>query len=79
MPLLVTGEVSWSDATQHDEAIAWGREFWAAMGRHSTAASTWTFPGQGEERDELVRAAYGVDDDRLTALKAKYGPATSSA
>ncbi len=30
-PFLVTGEVSWTDPAQNDEAIAWGREFWDAM------------------------------------------------
>src|SRR5439155_4910694 len=33
---LVTGEVNWTDASRTEEAIGWGREFWAAMGRHST-------------------------------------------
>jgi hypothetical protein len=35
-PFLVTGEVSWTDPSQSDEAIAWGREFWGSMERHST-------------------------------------------
>jgi len=71
-PFLVTGEVSWSDSAQNDEAIAWGREFWAAMGRHSTGGLYLNFPGLGEEKEELVRAGYGVNYDRLAALKAKY-------
>ena len=75
VPFLVTGEVSWSDPAQNDEAIAWGREFWAAMGRHSTGGLYLNFPGLGEEKEELVRAGYGVNYDRLAALKAKYDPA----
>ena len=74
-PFLVTGEVSWEDPAQNDEAIAWGREFWAAMGRHSTGGLYLNFPGLGEEKDELVRAGYGVNYDRLASLKAKYDPA----
>jgi FAD/FMN-containing dehydrogenase len=73
-PFLVTGEVSWADPAQNDEAIAWGREFWAAMGRHSTGGLYLNFPGLGEEKEELVRAGYGVNYDRLAALKAKYDP-----
>ncbi len=73
-PFLITGEVSWTDPAQSDEAIAWGREFWAAMGRHSTGGLYLNFPGLGEENEELVRAGYGVNYDRLTALKAKYDP-----
>ena len=71
----MTGEASWADPSQNDEAIAWGREFWDAMGRHSTGGLYLNFPGLGEEEDELVKAGYGVNYERLTALKAKYDPA----
>ena len=74
VPFLVTGEVSWSDPAQNDEAVAWGREFWAAMGRYSTGGLYLNFPGLGEEKDELVRAGYGANYDRLVELKAKYDP-----
>ncbi len=73
-PFLVTGEASWTDPSQNDEAIAWGREFWDAMGRHSTGGLYLNFPGFGEEKEELVRAGYGVNYERLTALKAKFDP-----
>ncbi|HZR92139.1 MAG TPA: FAD-binding oxidoreductase [Gaiellaceae bacterium] len=75
VPFLVTGEVSWSDPAQNDEAVAWGREFWAAMGRYSTGGLYLNFPGLGEEKDELVRAGYGVNYDRLVELRTKYDPA----
>jgi FAD/FMN-containing dehydrogenase len=71
---LVTGEVSWTDPAQSDEAIAWGREFWAAMGEYSTGGLYLNFPGLGEEKDELVRAGYGSNYDRLVELKQKYDP-----
>ncbi len=71
---LVTGETSWSDPTQTEEAIAWGREFWNAMGKHSTGGLYLNFPGFGEEKDELVRAGYGRNYDRPTELKQKYDP-----
>ncbi len=71
---LVTGEVSWRDASQNDEAIAWGREFWAAMEKHSTGGVYLNFPGLGEEKEELVKAGYGVNYERLATLKAKYDP-----
>ncbi len=71
---LVTGETSWTDPALNDQAIAWGREFWNAMGKHSTGGLYLNFPGFGEEKDELVRAGYGVNYDRLVELKQKYDP-----
>ena len=54
---LVTGEVSWDDPAQNDEAIAYGREFWDAMGKHSTGGLYLNFPGFGEEKEALVGPA----------------------
>jgi FAD/FMN-containing dehydrogenase len=73
-PFLVTGEASWDDPSLTDDAIAWGRDFWAAMGRHSTGGLYLNFPGLGEEKEALVRAGYGVNYDRLAELKTKYDP-----
>jgi FAD/FMN-containing dehydrogenase len=73
-PFLVTGEASWTDPGQTDEAIAWSREMWAAMEKHSTGGLYLNFPGLGEEKEALARAGYGVNYDRLAQLKAKYDP-----
>ncbi len=70
----VTGEASWTDPALTDEAIAWGREFWQAMGKHSTGGIYLNFPGLVEEQEELVRAGYGANYERLAELKAKYDP-----
>jgi FAD/FMN-containing dehydrogenase len=72
---LVTGEASWDDPAVSEDGIAWGRDFWDAMGRHSTGGMYLNFPGFGEEKEALVRAGYGVNYDRLAALKAEYDPA----
>jgi FAD/FMN-containing dehydrogenase len=71
---LVTGEVNWDDPSLNDEAIAWGREFWDVMGRHSTGGLYLNFGGFGEEKEALVRAGYGSNYERLAELKAKYDP-----
>ena len=71
---LVTGETSWTDPAQTDEAITWGRDFWAALEEHSTGGVYLNFPGLGEEREALARAGYGSNYERLAKLKAKYDP-----
>jgi FAD/FMN-containing dehydrogenase len=73
-PFLVTGEASWADPAQTDDALAWARGFWDAMSRYSTGGLYLNFPGFGEEKDQLVRAGYGANYDRLAALKAEYDP-----
>jgi FAD/FMN-containing dehydrogenase len=72
---LVTGEASWDDPAVTDDAIAWGREFWDAMGRHSTGGIYLNFAGLGEEKEQLVKAGYGANYERLAVLKARYDPA----
>jgi FAD/FMN-containing dehydrogenase len=71
---LVTGEVNWTDPADDDRAIAFGREFWDAMGKHSNGGVYLNFPGLGEEKEALVRAGYGANYDRLAELKAEYDP-----
>ncbi|MGZ4333384.1 MAG: FAD-binding oxidoreductase [Gaiellaceae bacterium] len=71
---LVTAEANWTDPAQNDEAIAWAREVWDAMERYSTGSVYLNFPGLGEEKEELARAGYGENYERLTELKAKYDP-----
>jgi FAD/FMN-containing dehydrogenase len=73
-PFLVSGEASWTNPEQTDEALTWGRGFWEAMGPHSTGGLYLNFPGLGEEKEALVKAGYGVNYERLAALKAKYDP-----
>jgi FAD/FMN-containing dehydrogenase len=74
-PFLVTGEASWTDPAQTDEAIAWSRDVWNAMERYSTGGVYLNFPGLGEEQEALARAGHGANYERLAALKAKYDPA----
>ena len=71
---LVTAEASWTDPAQNDEAIAWAREVWDAMEPYSTGSVYLNFPGLGEEEDNLARAGYGANYERLAELKAKYDP-----
>ncbi|HET7138042.1 MAG TPA: BBE domain-containing protein, partial [Gaiellaceae bacterium] len=58
-----------------EEAIAWARELWHALERHSTGGLYLNFAGLGEEKEALVRAGYGANYERLAALKGRYDPA----
>jgi FAD/FMN-containing dehydrogenase len=71
---LVTAEASWTDSPQTDDAISWAREAWDAMERYSTGGVYLNFPGLGEEKEALARAGYGVNYERLAALKTTYDP-----
>jgi FAD/FMN-containing dehydrogenase len=72
---LVNVEASWDDPALSDDAIAWARECWDAMGRHSNGGIYLNFAGFGEEKEALVKAGYGTNYERLRKLKAKYDPA----
>ena len=45
------------------------------MHRYSSGGLYLNFPGFGEEKEDLLRAAYGLNYDRLKRLKAKHDPA----
>jgi FAD/FMN-containing dehydrogenase len=71
---LVGIEANWEDAAADDANIAWARDVFADLGRLGDGAAYLNFPGFGEERDDLVRAAYGPNYDRLVAVKTAYDP-----
>lgn len=73
-PYLFTAESTWSDPVENDANIAWARESLAAMQPYSHGGLYLNFPGLGEEREALVRAAYGQNYARLAELKGRYDP-----
>ncbi|MGH9172831.1 MAG: BBE domain-containing protein, partial [Vicinamibacterales bacterium] len=73
-PYLVAFESSWTDPATSDANIAWAREAYASMSRFQSSGIYLNFPGFGEEKDDLVRAAYGPNYERLVAVKTKYDP-----
>jgi FAD/FMN-containing dehydrogenase len=74
-PFLVAFESSLSDPAEEEVNVAWARVAHASMQRFNAAGVYLNFPGFGEEREELVRAAYGVNYARLQEIKRRYDPA----
>ncbi len=56
----------------NEQHIAWARDFYSALQPYFTGGSYINF--MGDESQERVKAAYGVNYDRLLALKNKYDP-----
>jgi FAD/FMN-containing dehydrogenase len=73
-PFMVAFESTWTDPAANEANIAWAREAWASMQRFASRGIYLNFPGFGEEKEELVRAAYGPNYPRLRVLKARYDP-----
>ena len=73
-PYMVAVESSWDDPAMTDRNIAWTRDAIASLQRFGAGGSYLNFPGFGEEREALLRGAYGANYDRLIALKEQYDP-----
>src|SRR5262249_3724405 len=60
------------DGVEAERHIAWARTYWKALSPFASSGVYVNFLGnEGEER---VRAAYGVNYERLVALKNTYDP-----
>lgn len=64
----------WDNQVDSDRVIQWSRKVLEEMKPHTGDGMYLNFPGFGEEGNELVRSAYGVNYERLTKIKAKYDP-----
>ncbi len=74
MPFMLSLDAIWSKPAEDERNIAWVRDMWRDMQRHSTGRMYLNFPGLGEG-DTLVRDAFGVDTyQRLQAVKRRYDP-----
>ena len=60
------------EATQMDQHIGWTRGCWRAVEPFASSGVYVNF--LGDEGDGRVRAAYGINYERLAALKSRYDP-----
>jgi FAD/FMN-containing dehydrogenase len=73
-PFLGTIEATWQDPADTERCIAWARDAWATLRRFGGGGLYPNFAGFGEEKNELARAAFGGNYERLVELKTKYDP-----
>ncbi|MGK0223183.1 MAG: FAD/FMN-containing dehydrogenase [Limisphaerales bacterium] len=62
----------WNDPADADRNVEWAREVWQAMQPHSDEAVYGN--DLGDEGDDRLRAAYGINYERLVRLKKQYDP-----
>jgi FAD/FMN-containing dehydrogenase len=75
-PYMLSFDATWTDPADNEVNVAWDRSAHAAMQQFSAGGAYLNFPGLGEEREALLRAAYGeANYARLVDLKTKYDPA----
>ena len=71
---LISLDTTWTDPADSERCIAWTRKTWSEMQKHGQGGVYLNFAGLGEEKEQLVRAGYGSNYDRLVELKTKYDP-----
>ncbi|AZQ67115.1 FAD-binding oxidoreductase [Silicimonas algicola] len=62
----------WTDPSEDESHIAWARSAWEAIQPFASEGYLLNYLSAGEE--DAIRAAFGSNYDRLTALKARYDP-----
>jgi FAD/FMN-containing dehydrogenase len=71
---LLSFDTTWINPADSERSIAWTRSAWADMRRFGSGGLYLNFAGFGEEKEDLVRAGYGANYERLVELKTKYDP-----
>ncbi len=67
-------DATWEDPLDGERMISWTRQTWQEFKDNTGGGVYLNFAGLGEENDELARAGYGGNYERLRAIKAKYDP-----
>ena len=73
-PYMLGIEANWERREDADANVRWARELFDAMEPYSDGGVYLNFPGFLEDRDALVRAAYGDNAERLRQVKTAYDP-----
>jgi hypothetical protein len=61
-----------ADAANKDKIVSWAKDYWSALHPYSSGGAYVNF--MMEEGEDRIKATYGDNYERLTAIKAKYDP-----
>jgi FAD/FMN-containing dehydrogenase len=67
-------DATWTDPSGDGENMSWSRSAWQSVAPRATGRAYLNFPGFSEEREDLVRSAYGDNYERLVELKTAWDP-----
>ena len=67
-------DATWENPADDARMIAWVRQAWQTLRDRTGGGVYLNFAGLGEENDELARAGYGANYERLRRIKARYDP-----
>ncbi len=73
-PYMVGIEANWEDSADSEANISWVRELHGELEKLPGGGRYLNFPGDLDERELVLRAAYGDNLERLKKIKAKYDP-----
>lgn len=72
-PFMLSIDSTWDDPAEDEANIRWTREFWSAMKPWSSNRMYFNF-AMGEEGEDVARATFGPNYDRLLEVKERYDP-----
>jgi len=73
-PFMIGIEANWHDKEAGEANVAWARAVHQDLQRFSDGGSYLNFPGFVEDKEALLRGAYGENLERLKRVKAQYDP-----
>lgn len=73
-PYLIGIEANWQNRADADANIAWARSVFEDMKPFTRGGDYLNFPGFFEDRERLLRGAYGPNLERLRVIKAQCDP-----
>jgi FAD/FMN-containing dehydrogenase len=73
-PFNVSVDSIWDDPADDDLNVEWTQRVWQELHSFSSGQAYLNFPGQLEEGEQLLRASYGDNYERLVAVKTIYDP-----